>query len=59
MIDEPPTVGQMLEGEVFILDGEKYEVLENRGMKYVLCKRRRDGDMVHLDQNYTIESVGL
>lgn len=42
MIDEPPTVGQMMPGEKFLLMGREYTVLENQGTRYVLCQHGKD-----------------
>jgi len=57
MIDEPVTVGQLIDGEMFEYRDEVYEVLENRGSKYVLCQRKRDNDLLNIEHNQIVEPL--
>ena len=57
MIDEPVTVGQLVNGELFEYNDEVFEVLENRGTKYVLCERKRDLDLLNIEHNQIVEPI--
>jgi len=57
MIDEPVTVGQLIDGEMFEYRDEVYEVLENRGSRYVLCQRKRDNDLLNIEHNQIVEPL--
>jgi hypothetical protein len=57
MIDEPVTVGQLIDGELFEYKDEVFEVLENRGTKYVLCQRKRDLDLLNIQHNQVVEPI--
>jgi hypothetical protein len=57
MIDEPVTVGQLCNGELFEYNDEVFEVLENRGTKYVLCERKRDLDLLNIEHNQIVEPI--
>ena len=57
MIDEPVTVGQLVNGEHFEYNDEVFEVLENRGTKYVLCERKRDLDLLNIEHNQIVEPI--
>jgi len=44
---------QLEDGEVFLMNGEKLTVLENRGTRYVLCQRREE--VIHIPANAVVE----
>jgi hypothetical protein len=57
MIDEPVTVGELINGELFEYQYEVYEVLENRGTRYVLCERKRDLELLNIEHNKIVEPI--
>jgi len=57
MIDEPVTVGELINGELFEYEYEVYEVLENRGTRYVLCERKRDLELLNIEHNKIVEPI--
>jgi hypothetical protein len=57
MIDEPVTVGELINGELFEYQYEVYEVLENRGTRYLLCERKRDLELLNIEHNQIVEPI--
>lgn len=57
MIDEPVTVGELINGELFEYQYEVYEVLENRGTRYLLCERKRDLELLNIEHNKIVEPL--
>jgi hypothetical protein len=48
-------LGSLMETEKFWLGGTKYEVLENRGARFILCKETNRTGTMHLDQETVVE----
>jgi hypothetical protein len=48
-------LGSVLDGEKFWLGGTRYEVVENRYTRYVLCKELNRAGTLNLDQETVVE----